>query len=238
MAVRPHPHIHLSTVTYLFEGEIEHRDSLGVHQVIRPGAINWMTAGRGIVHSERSSREQRARASRLDGIQLWLALPQELEDIDPSFVHHPASSIPETPLDGATLRVLAGKAYGCTSPVETLHPLCYVDATLPANSRIPVPDQFEERAIYVAHGEVTVGGQPLVERQMAVLTAGHDLDMTATAPSRVMILGGAPLDGPRHLWWNFVSSSEERIERAKSDWKEGRFPKIPGDNSEFIPLPD
>jgi len=235
--VRPHPHINLATVTYLFEGEIVHRDSLGSHQIIRPGEVNWMTAGRGIVHSERTGPDLRAAGSNLNGIQLWVALPKAFEEAEPEFHHHPISSIPELKMDGVTLRVLAGFAYGIHSPVRTYSPLFYVDATIPEGGELELPEEHEERAAYVAEGMVLSGAEAIAPPRMLVFTRGSQAILRAKTPARVLLLGGAPLDGVRHIWWNFVSSSLERMEQAKSDWKEGRFPKVPGDELEFIPLP-
>jgi redox-sensitive bicupin YhaK (pirin superfamily) len=237
MDVRPHPHIGIATVTYLFDGEIEHRDSLGFCQAIRPGAINWMTAGRGIVHSERTSAEKRADEMRLDGIQLWVALPKEHEETEPSFIHHPAATIPSFSVGGAEVRVLIGEGWGEKSPVATLHPTFYADVQLAAGSELKVPAYMPERAVYVASGQVSVGAQGLVERRMAVLSEGATVRLKAESASRVMLIGGEPLDGQRHIWWNFVSSSKERIERAKDDWQQGRFPLVPGDEDERLPLP-
>ncbi len=236
--VRPHPHIALATVTYLFDGEIMHRDSLGSAQPIHPGAVNWMIAGRGIVHSERTPPEVRARGGRLDGIQSWVALPKAREDDAPRFTHHPADTIPRIERDGAVLRVLAGSAFGATSPVGVASPTLYVDAVMAAGATLAVPDEHEERAVYVAHGSVHVGALALGEAQMLVLDPGARATVRADEDARVMLLGGAPLDGERHIYWNFVASDKERIEAAKRDWKEGRFPKVPGDEREFIPLPD
>jgi hypothetical protein len=238
--VRPHPHINLATVTYLFEGEILHRDSLGSHQAIRPGAINWMTAGRGIVHSERTGEEERARGPRVHGIQLWVALPVESEEVEPEFHHHPADTLPALERDGVCLRVLAGQAYGVTSPVRTFSPLFYVEAIMPAGSGLEVPSEHPERAVYVAEGSVQCGPEQAEEGRMLVLSSDVSVKLDARADARVMLIGGAPFDGERerHIWWNFVSSRKERIEQAKRDWKEGRFPKVPGDEEEFIALPD
>lgn len=236
MDVRPHPHIHLATVTYLFEGEILHRDSIGSELTIRPGAINWMTAGRGIVHSERTPAGARAGGPRLHGLQLWIALPQAHEDTEPSFSHHPAASLPELGDAGVVLRVLAGSAYGATSPVPVLSPLLYVEAMLDAGARLAIPCDYEERAVYVVEGEVSCERKRLAPRSMAVLGRGTEPVLEAHTPARIMLIGGAPLDGPRYIWWNFVSSSQERIEQAARDWREGRFPKVPGDEVEFIPL--
>lgn len=236
--VRPHPHIGLATVTYLFEGEIVHRDSLGSHQPIRPGDINWMIAGRGIVHSERTAGAHRQSGSRVHGLQLWVALPQAYEEIEPAFHHHPGATLPEGEHDGVHLRVLAGAAYGMTSPVKTLSPLFYVDAVLPADGELPLPEDYEERAVYVVEGAIGCGLERAETGRMLVFSKGTKLPLRAEAPTRVVLIGGAPLDGERHIFWNFVSSSKDRIEQAKRDWKERRFPEVPGDEHEFIPLPE
>jgi redox-sensitive bicupin YhaK (pirin superfamily) len=236
--VRPHPHINLATVTYLFEGELLHRDSLGFEQVIRPGAINWMTAGRGIVHSERTPADLRKTGSRLHGLQIWVALPKEHEEVAPDFHHHAAETLPVLESDGATLRVLAGSAFGRTSPVRTLSRLFYVEAALPKGARVRMPSDERERAVYVVEGAVSSAGERAQRAEMLVFDERDEAVVEAEEPSRVMLFGGAPLDGERHVHWNFVSSSPERIERAKREWKEGRFPRVPGDETEFIPLPD
>lgn len=238
MDVRPHPHIGLATVTYLFDGEIVHKDTLGSDQAIRPGAVNWMTAGRGIAHSERTGPEVRKRGSRVHGIQSWVALPLESEESEPRFEHHPASTIPETSRDGVKLRVLAGTAYGLTAPARIASPTFYVEATMPAGSRLVVPEEHGERAAYVVEGEVACDGETIHEATMAVLRPPAEAALHAQRPSRVMLLGGAPIGGARHIWWNFVSSSKERIEQAKRDWTDGRFGKIPGDDVELVPLPE
>jgi len=238
MDVRPHPHINLATVTYLFEGEVTHRDSLGSYQVIRPGAINWMTAGRGIVHSERTPPQLRTTGSRLHGIQLWVALPKEHEETKPDFHHHPAETLPQRQEAEVRLRVLAGSAYGATSPVPTFSPLFLVDASLPAGSVLPVPPEHRERSAYVIEGAVVCGAERIEAQRMIVFAPGATPLLRAGPASRLVLLGGAPIDGPRHIWWNFVSSSKERIEQAKRDWTEGRFQKVPGDEKEFIPLPE
>ncbi len=251
MQVRPHPHINLATVTYLFEGAVLHRDSLGSEQVIRPGAVNWMTAGRGIVHSERMPDEA---VNNLHGVQVWLGLPQADEEIEPRFEHYPAEGMPELTLDGVKLRVLAGEAYGERSPVRVHSPTFYVDAEIPRGKILELPPVYAERAAYVAVGEIealsseTGSGAPAVSvavGQMAVFSGGEGARVRAKRDSRVMLLGGAPLDGDRFMWWNFVSSQRERIEEAKAQWLaltgEGaseRFEKVPGDEAEFIPLPE
>ena len=236
--VRPHPHIGLATVTYLFEGEIVHRDSLGSHQPIRPGDVNWMTAGHGIVHSERTGTELRRTGSRLDGLQLWVALPLGHEETEPEFHHHPARDLPVIGVGGTRIRVLAGSAFGETSPVRTFSPLFYADATMPAGSELPLPDEHEERAAYIVSGSVECGHERGEHGRMLVFAPNVPATLRAITDARVALIGGAPIDGERHIFWNFVSSSRERIERAKRDWREGRFPKVPGDEREFIPVPD
>jgi redox-sensitive bicupin YhaK (pirin superfamily) len=236
--VRPHPHIGLATVTYLFEGEILHRDSLGSHQPIRPGDINWMTAGRGIVHSERTPDKQRQDGSRLHGLQLWVALPLAHEETAPSFHHHPGATLPERDQAGVRLRVLAGTAYDMTSPVEVVSPLFYVDAVMSAGSELALPSGHEERALYVVEGALRCGTERAEVGRMLVFPKETQVVLEAEPATRAVLLGGAPLDGKRYIDWNFVSSSKERLEQAKRDWKEGRFPTVPGDDAEFIPLPE
>jgi len=239
MDVRPHPHINLATVTYLFEGEMVHRDSLGSRQVIRPLDVNWMTAGRGIVHSERSTAPERTLGARGHGLQLWVALPREHEETAPAFHHYQRESLPRLPAPGLDRRIIAGTAWGVTSPVKTLSPLFYVDVTMDAGATVVLPEEHEERAAYVTQGSVRCDDQRVTAGQMAVFEPPPARAVLhADDAARVMLLGGAPLDGERHIWWNFVSSSRERIEQAKRDWKEGRFPKVPGDETEFIPLPE
>lgn len=235
--VRPHPHIGLATVTYLFEGEILHRDSLGFVQAIRPGDVNWMTAGRGIVHSERTSPEARRNAGHLHGIQSWVALPRESEETDPSFHHHPEETLPTVELDGVKVRVIAGAAFGATSPVATRSPMFYADATFPADTTLEVPATYGERAVYVVEGEITVHERTFEPHQMVVLESGGGVPLRAARPSRVMLLGGEPLPEPRHIWWNFVSSRPERIDQAKADWQADRFGTVPGED-ERISLPE
>jgi redox-sensitive bicupin YhaK (pirin superfamily) len=235
--VRPHPHIGLATVTYLFSGEIFHRDSLGSAQAIRPGDVNWMIAGRGIAHSERTAPELRAQGHHLHGIQAWVALPTEHEEDAPAFFHHPKSSLPAIERADVKLRVIAGNAYGEISPVVVSSPTFYVDAQLAAGASLDLPDDHEERACYVVTGEVKIAGQTFGERSLAIARPGERVTIDATQPSQIMLLGGAPL-GERNIDWNFVSSSKERIEKARSDWKDRRFPLVPGDEIEFIPLPE
>jgi redox-sensitive bicupin YhaK (pirin superfamily) len=236
--VRPHPHIGLATVTYLFEGEIVHRDSLGSHQPIRPGDVNWMTAGRGIVHSERTGAEPRQTGSRLDGLQLWVALPVRHEETNPEFHHHAARDLPVVEIGGTRVRVLAGSAFGETSPVRTFSPLFYADIAMPAGSELQLPNEHAERAAYTVSGRVECGNERAERGRMLVFTPGAAVTLRAVSDTRVALIGGAPIDGERHIFWNFVSSSRARIEQAKRDWREGRFPRVPGDEEEFIPLPD
>jgi redox-sensitive bicupin YhaK (pirin superfamily) len=235
IAVRPHPHIGLATITYLFEGEIMHRDSLGFTQLIQPGAVNLMTAGRGIVHSERAAGDL-AVTSRLHGVQSWIALPLELEEMEPTFLHYPASSLPERSIEGCSVRVIMGSAYGLLSPVLTYSPTLYFAATVPQGGALAVLDEAPERAVYVASGRVAIGDAVYGEGTLAVLRAGSTVPLRAEDEARVIVVGGAAV-GPRHIWWNFVSSSEARIERAKRDWAEMRMGRVPGDD-EFIPLPN
>ena len=235
--VRPHPHIGLATVTYLFEGEIVHRDSLGIEQPIRPGDVNWMTAGRGIVHSERTSAEVRATNHRLHGIQSWIGLPLADEETEPSFSHHSADSLPKIAQGAATLRLIAGSAFGHTAPVKTFSKMFYLDAPLSTGASVALPDDHQERAIYVVDGAVNVADEIYTPGQMVVVAPGADVTVEAIRDSRTMLLGGEPMDGPRHIWWNFVSSSKDRIERAKDDWSNGRFETVTGEN-EFIRLPE
>jgi redox-sensitive bicupin YhaK (pirin superfamily) len=235
--VRPHPHIGLATVTYLFEGAIVHRDSLGAVQRIEPGDVNWMTAGAGIVHSERSAPEDRAAGTSLHGVQTWLALPLAHEQAAPEFHHHPKATLPLIVEPGAELRVIAGSAWGARAPVKTYSDVLYVAAEMRAGGRIALPAEHEERGVYVVEGEVRVGGEPLAPQHLAVLPEGRTVPIEATGPARVMLLGGAKLDGDRHIWWNFVASSRELIEEAKARWREQRFAPVPGE-TEFIPLPD
>ncbi|MBV8657666.1 MAG: pirin family protein, partial [Burkholderiales bacterium] len=237
MDVRPHPHIGLATVTYLFEGAIMHRDSLGSVQVIRPGDINWMTAGRGVTHSERTPPEARASGQTIHGIQTWFALPQAYEDVEPGFWHHPAATLPVVEAPGLTLRILLGTAYGQTSPVQCYVDTLYVAGEMEAGARLDVPADHAERAVYLAAGSITVDGTAMTPGQMAILTPGMEVDVRADEDSLVLLLGGAPLDGHRFISWNFVASSKERIEEAKQRWREDRFPAVPGE-TERIPLPE
>lgn len=236
--VRPHPHIALATVTYLFEGSIMHRDSVGSVQEIRPGDVNWMIAGHGVVHSERTPDGPRREGSRLHGIQSWVALPLADEETAPAFEHHDASALPKVRRDGAELDVIAGTAYGQESPVGVLSPTLYVHVRLEAGARLPIERDHEERAIYVVEGSMGCDDRAVPAGTMLVLRPGADVTLACREGGRAMIVGGAKLTGERHLFWNFVSSSKERLEKAKDDWRNQRFPKIPGDDREFIPLPE
>lgn len=238
--VLPHPHIGLSTVTYLFSGEVLHRDSLGTRQRIRPGDVNWMCAGRGIVHSERSPEEQRHVGPSIHGIQCWVALPRELEGSEPSFEHHPRATIPTVRIGEARADVIAGEAFGVRSPVGVHTSTLYAHVLLPPGAAIDLDEKHAERAVYVVEGEVSCGARRLSEGALGVLRPGRTLRIEGTAQgreSRILLVGGAPLDGPRFLDWNFVASTREALEEAKRDWQEGRFPKVPGDAEEFVPLP-
>jgi hypothetical protein len=235
--VRPHPHIGLATVTYLFAGEFMHRDSLGNAQLICPGDVNWMVAGRGIVHSERTPGESRRAGAVLHGIQTWVALPREHEETQPSFEHHPAALLPEFHAPGVTMRLIAGSAYGREAPTSVFSPMFYLAVELEPDAVLELPDGHAERAVYVVEGEIEAAGETHTVGRMLLFDEQASAVLRARAWSRVMLLGGAPLDGPRHIWWNFVSSSAERIERAKSDWRDERFAPVPGDD-ERIPLPE
>lgn len=233
--VRPHPHSGLATVTYLFEGEITHRDSIGSHQVIRPGDINVMVAGRGVTHSERQDPGTVAAEHRLHGLQLWLALPREHEEMTPVFQHYPASDIPETTVEGVPVRVIMGSAYGLGSPVQTLAETLYVEARLSAGQTLALPDA-SERAVYVVQGHLKALGTDVPEHSMAILVEQGGVEVEAVDDTTIAIIGGEPFER-RYVEWNFVASSRERIEAAKADWREGRFPQVVGDDGEPIPLP-
>jgi redox-sensitive bicupin YhaK (pirin superfamily) len=237
--VRPHPHIGLATVTYLFDGSILHRDSLGSEQPIAPGDVNWMTAGRGIAHSERTDPALRSHRNRLFGIQSWVALPKAVEEIAADFVHHPAAALPVIEDRGTRLRLIAGEGWGVRSPVSAHWPLFYADAALAPGAVLPIPEQHEERGVYILQGLLEVSGTRFEAGRMLLFWAGDRLALHAGPNgARLLLLGGAVMDGPRFIFWNFVSSSRERIEQAKADWKAGRFAKVAGDEHEFIPLPD
>jgi len=235
--VRPHPHIGLATVTYLFEGEIVHRDSLGSDVPIRPGDVNWMTAGKGITHSERTAQDHRQGGEPLHGLQCWVALPARDEETDPLFAHYGQRDLPLVTGEGKSARVVAGKVFGAASPVKALHETFFVDVSLEAGASVPLDADYEERAIYIVSGEIEIAGDKFEAGRLLVFKPGDRIAVRASAPARIVMLGGAPMDGPRFIWWNFVSSRKERIEEAKADWKAGRFQGVPGD-SEFIPLPE
>jgi redox-sensitive bicupin YhaK (pirin superfamily) len=236
--VRPHPHIGLATITYLFDGEITHRDSLGTFLPIRPGEVNWMTAGRGIVHSERTAPERRVNGDTLHGLQCWVALPADKEEIEPSFFHRNADELPLVTDNGFTARVIAGEAFGARSPVVTASETVFADVTMEAGTTIPLDADYEERAIYVVSGEIEIAGDRFTGPKLLVFRPGDRIAVRAVTASHIAILGGAALEGPRHIWWNFVSSRKDRIEQAKEDWKAARFDIVPGDEKEFIPLPE
>lgn len=235
--VRPHPHIGLATVTYLFDGEVLHRDSLGTAMPIQPGAVNLMIAGRGIVHSERSAPERRASGDKLHGLQLWVALPAASEEAAPVFAHTSAADIPELNENGMMLRVILGTMHRLRSPAATSWDTLFADAHLKAGTGLPVDAEHEERAIYVLAGDIEIGGERYGPEQLLVLRPGDPVFARAVSDAHIAVIGGAAMDGPRHIWWNFVSSRKERIEAAKADWKAGRFDVVPGDTVEFIPLP-
>jgi len=238
MDVRPHPHINLATVTYLFEGAIEHRDSIGSHAVIEPGAINLMTAGRGIVHSERSPSALRADGPALYGMQTWLALPDGKEEMDPAFEHVEMNALPLVEGEGVSARVLMGTLWGKTAGVTEHSQTIYADILLGGGSSIPIDAMADERAVLVTEGEASLGGDRLEPFTLYVLAPGEAMTLRAETPSRVMLLGGEAFTTQRHVFWNFVSSSRDRINQAKEDWKARRFPLVPGDEEEFIPLPE
>jgi redox-sensitive bicupin YhaK (pirin superfamily) len=237
MDVRPHPHIGLATVSYLFDGSIMHRDSEGNIQEIQPGAMNLMTAGRGIAHSERTPDVQRANGQQMLGLQSWIALPADSEEIAPSFQHYAAGALPIVQDTGFTARVIAGKAFGAASPVTMVSPWFYVEVTAAAGTVVPLDPDHEERAIYLVDGEVEIARERYAGPQLLIFRPGDAITVRAVKPTRMMFLGGDALEGPRHIWWNFVSSSKERIEQAKQDWKTGRFSAVPQEH-EFIPLPE
>jgi redox-sensitive bicupin YhaK (pirin superfamily) len=235
--VRPHPHIGLATVTYLFDGEVMHRDSLGTIAAIRPGEVNWMTAGRGIAHSERTAPEHRKGGDHLHGLQCWVALPHALEEMAPAFAHHGASDLPLVSEADKSVRVVAGEAYGVRSPLATTSATLFADAELKKGAKLPIDPSYEERAVYVVSGEIEIGGDRFCPPRLLVLRPGDALTIVAVSDARIALVGGEPMDGPRHIWWNFVSSRKERIEEAKQQWKTNRFDPVP-DEVEFIPLPE
>ena len=238
MDVRPHPHIGLATVTYLFDGEIMHRDSLGTAVAIRPGEVNWMTAGRGIVHSERTGAEKRAAGGPIHGLQMWVALPAAKEEMDAGFAHHDTDEFPVVNDDGAFVRVIVGSIYGKTSPVPTVHDTLFANIALRAGASLPLDPAYEERALYVVDGSTDIAGDTFAPGRLLVFKPGDKITIKAATDTHFVIVGGAPMDGPRHIWWNFVSSRKERIEQAKAEWTAGHFGKVPGDEIEFIPLPE
>ena len=237
MDVRPHPHINLATVTYLFEGAIDHRDSLGTYATIRPGALNLMTAGRGIVHSERTPMPERATGSPISGMQTWLALPDGKEEIDPAFEHVASEDLPLVENDGVSARVIMGSLWGVTAPTTQHAATIYADILMNAGSSIPIDAEADERAILVALGSARLDGERLETHSLYVLKPGQAMTLRAESDCRVMLLGGEAITTPRHVWWNFVSSSRDRINQAKADWKNRVFPTIQGDSEEFIPIP-
>jgi redox-sensitive bicupin YhaK (pirin superfamily) len=236
--VRPHPHIGLATVTYLFEGEVFHRDSLGSAVAIKPGEVNLMSAGRGVVHSERERSEVRGVPHRLFGIQAWAALPKSHEETAPSFEHHSADALPRIAGEGKRVRLVMGDAYGASSPVEFPHATLFAEAVLAPGAVLPLDPDYDERAIYVASGEIDIAGDRFGDGRLLVFKPGDRISVLALSNARLILLGGEPMDGPRHIWWNFVSSSQDRIEQAKQDWHAKRFSLVPGDEKEFIPLPE
>lgn len=241
--VRPHPHIGLGTVTYLFRGDFHHRDSLGTDQVITPGALNWMVAGRGVTHSERTSAEGRSGPNSLFGIQTWVALPESQEDTAPRFEHHGAADLPTIADDGVSVRLILGNAYGARAPATLHSETFYADVELAPGARLPLPDEHEDRGLYVLEGSVGIAGQNFEAGRMMVFRPGDRITVAAGPHgARLMILGGATLNGPRYIWWNFVASTQERIEEAKRQWRAenwgaGLFDLPPGDRAEHIPLP-
>ena len=241
--VRPHPHIGLGTVTYLYRGDFHHRDSIGTDQIIRPGAVNWMVAGRGVTHSERTSSQARTGPHSLYGIQTWIALPENREDMPPDFEHHAADTLPEFEDGGVRARLILGSAYGRAAPATLHSEAFYLDVTLESGALFPLPDDHEDRGLYVTEGEVSIAGQTFASGRMMVFRPGDRITVKAGAQgARLMALGGATLNGPRYIWWNFVASSRERIEEAKREWQaanwgQGRFDLPEGDRDEFIPLP-
>ncbi len=236
--VRPHPHIGLATVTYLFEGEIFHRDSLGTAAPIRPGELNLMTAGRGIVHSERETSAAKSGPRRMFGIQAWAALPKSHEETEPAFAHHGVDDLPRIEGEGKRVRLIMGQLFGARSPAAFPQPSFYAEAVLAPGAVLPLDADYDERGIYIASGEIDIAGDRFGAGRLLVFRPGDRISIVAVSNARLMLLGGEPMDGPRHIWWNFVASSKDRIDAAKSDWKAGRYPVVPGDEKEFIPLPE
>jgi len=238
MDVRPHPHIGLSTVTWVYDGVIQHKDSLGFDQPIKPGELNWMTAGKGIVHSERTPPMERTAGQKVFGIQSWVALPKTHEEIAPNFEHVADAALPLLTDKGRSVRIIAGSMYGERSPVKTASDLFYADVVLDVGARLPLPAEHEERGIYISEGSLTIAGERHEAGRLLVFRPGDEITLSTETGARFMMLGGEPMDGPRYIWWNFVSSSKDKIEAAKDDWKRARFSIVPGDEKEFIPLPE
>lgn len=238
MDVRPHPHIGLSTVTWVYDGVIQHKDSLGFDQPIKPGELNWMTAGKGIVHSERTPPMERTAGQKVFGIQSWVALPKTHEEIAPNFEHVADAALPLLTDKGRSVRIIAGSMYGERSPVKTASDLFYADVVLEPGTRLPLPAEHEERGIYISEGSLTIAGDKHEAGRLLVFKPGDEITLSTETGARFMMLGGEPMDGPRYIWWNFVSSSKDKIEAAKDDWKRARFSIVPGDEKEFIPLPE
>lgn len=236
--VRPHPHIGLATLTYLFAGNLLHRDSIGSTQEITPGAVNWMVAGRGIAHSERTTPEERQHAHDVHGLQSWIALPKGFEEDTPSFNHHVKASLPTFNFGQVSLKLIAGRAFGYEAPTRVHSPLFYAESHMPAHSTLALPPDYAERALYVISGKLRIGGNIVEAKTMPIFTPGNTISLEALEDTHVMLLGGDPFPEKRFIWWNFVSSSMERIEQAKNDWQEGRFGKVASDEAEWIPLPD
>ena len=238
MDVRPHPHIGLSTVTWVYDGVIQHKDSLGFDQPIKPGELNWMTAGKGIVHSERTPPMERGAGQKVYGIQSWVALPKSHEDVPPKFEHVANDALPLLTDKGRSVRVIAGEMFGARSPVKTASDLFYADVILEAGAKLPLPAEHEERGIYISEGTLTIAGDRHEAGRLLVFRPGDEITLGTDTGARFMMLGGEPMDGPRYIWWNFVASSKDKIEAAKDDWKRARFAIVPGDEKEFIPLPE
>lgn len=235
--VRPHPHINLSTLTYLLEGEILHRDSLGTKSTIQPGAVNWMRAGRGIVHSERTSAQRKASGQQLCGLQTWMALPTDIEESEPAFIHHPAHELPTVDSEGVKAKLIVGEMLGASSVLQASSETLYADIQLSAGACLPLDTVYDERALYTLSGTIEIDSDSFPAGQLIILRSGADILIKASSNARLMVFGGDPMEGPRYIWWNFVSSRLERIELAKEEWSTGRFDTVPGDEEEFIPLP-
>jgi redox-sensitive bicupin YhaK (pirin superfamily) len=236
--VRPHPHINLATLTYLLKGEILHRDSLGTQQAIQPGAVNWRSAGSGIVHSERTAPPLKRSGQLLFGLQTWMALPEAMEESEPAFLHYERDVLPELDDGALSLRLIAGSTHGLVSPLATASETLYADISLGAGGRFEIEADYDERAVFVLTGEVEISGDTYGAGTLLILRPGDPIQVRAVADTRFMLFGGEPMEGPRYIWWNFVSSRPERIEQAKEEWARGRFDTVPGDEEEFIPLPE